>query len=139
MDELHHEQLPLEWQVSAAQRENFMTDVAIMVVATAHVCTFAWLLFLRSSHGILCAFGSSLTLVAGLLWWHLVRPNTHARITLQTLGLGLAGLCLVVRTLLEYWLGRGAAGQPRAAAGQIIGAEQWLIAWRSVCLPSAAT
>jgi hypothetical protein len=135
-----------------------MTDVAMIVVAAAHMCTFAWLLFMRSSHGILCAFGSSVALVAALLWWHLVRPSTHARITLQTLGLGLAGLCLVVRTLLEHWFRRGVAGQPRAAGAaaggadagavgdgalgqsyeggqqkevrlQIIGAEQWLIAW----------
>ena len=138
-----------------------MTDVAMIVVAAAHMCTFAWLLFMRSSHGILCAFGSSVALVAALLWWHLVRPSTHARITLQTLGLGLAGLCLVVRTLLEHWFRRGVAGQPRAAGAaaggadagavgdgalgqsyeggqqkevrlQIIGAEQWLIAWRFV-------
>ncbi len=152
-------ELPPDWQVSAAHRENFMTDVAMILVAAAHVCTCAWLLFMRSSHGILCAFGSSVALVAALLWWHLVRPSTHTRIMFQTLGLGLAGLCLVVRTLLEYWFGRGAAGQPGAAAGgadagavgdgalgqsseggqqkemglQIIGAEQWLIAWRSVC------
>jgi len=59
----------------------------------------------NSATGILCAFGSSVALVAALLWWHLSHPNTNARITLQTLGLGLAGqkFCKVSAVLcLEY-------------------------------------
>ena len=58
-----------------------------------------------SATGILCAFGSSVALVAALLWWHLSHPNTNARITLQTLGLGLAGqkFCKVSAVVcLEY-------------------------------------
>ena len=45
-------ELPQDWQVSAAQRENFITEVAMIVVAAPHICTFVWLLLLRSSHGI---------------------------------------------------------------------------------------
>lgn len=49
----HELQLPPDWQVSAAQRENFITEVAMIVVAAPHICNFVWLLLLRSSHGIL--------------------------------------------------------------------------------------
>ena len=113
-----------------------------------------------SATGILCAFGSSVALVAALLWWHLSHPNTNARITLQTLGLGLAGqkfsqvsavvclvykaticlniewlplagLCLVVRTLLEYFFGRLASGH-ELDAGTAIGAVDGCILKNSI-------
>ena len=44
---------------------------------------------------------------------------------MQTFGLALAGLWIVIRTLVQY-------GRPAAGAGQalrIIGAERWLLAW----------
>jgi hypothetical protein len=54
-----------------------------------------------------------------------ISADTPARIILQTFGLALAGLWIVIRTLVEY-------GRPAAGAGQalrIIGAERWLLAW----------
>lgn len=83
--------MPSAFHESAIRRESFMTEVAMIVVAVTHICTFFWLLFLRSSHGILCAFGSSISLAAALLWWFLSHQGTPDRIRLQTIGLALTG------------------------------------------------
>ena len=146
-----------EW--SPAQREGYISDVAMIVVAAPHICSFAWLLCVRSSHGLLCAFGCSLALEAALLWWFLSDSQTPRRIMCQTLGLALCGLLLVARTLLDYSRHRRTAGMAASEGGvvtaggpagrtcgkaageldeggarkdegtRIIGAEQWLIAW----------
>ena len=126
-----------EW--TPAQRESYLHDVAMIVVAVPHVCSFAWLLCWRSSHGLLCAFGSSLALEAALLWWFLSDAATPRRIMCQTVGLALAGLWLVVQVLLDSrgWTGTAGARNSSADEGgarkeegiRIIGAEQWLIAW----------
>ena len=138
-----------------------MSDVAMILVAAPHMCNFVWLLFFRSSHGILFAFGSSLALEAALLWFFLSHQGTSRRIMFQTLGLGLVGVWLVLRTLIEYFrtrasyihqAGSGTAmgstefpggrgiqeeadygGAQKDEGERIIGAERWLIAWR--CVP----
>jgi hypothetical protein len=131
-----------EW--SPAQRESYMRDVAMIVVAAPHVCSFAWLLCWRSPRGVLCAFGSSLALEAAMLWWFLSDADTPGRIMYQTMGLALAGLWLVVQALLDS-RGTGTAGGAGVRSSsasdadeggarkeegiRIIGAEQWLVAW----------
>ena len=153
----HAESLPLDWQVSSEQTENFMAQVAMVVVAGPHICSFVCLACCRSSHGIFCAVGSSIAVEAVLLWWFLSHPGTSVRIALQTLGLGLAGAWLFLRTLWVHArtasssqqvgmggsLGGGSGGiidggvsaNTRKEEGlRIIGAEQWLLAWRFLTL-----
>ena len=149
----HAESLPPDWQVSSEQTENFMAQVAMVVVAGPHICSFVCLACCRSSHGIFCAVGSSIAVEAVLLWWFLSHPGTSVRIALQTLGLGLAGAWLFLRTLWLHAstasssqqvgmggsLGGGSGVIDEGRSGRegglrIIGAEQWLLAWRFLAL-----
>jgi hypothetical protein len=67
-----------EWEVPHAHRENFMQELAMIIVAAPHVCNFLWLIILRSSHGILCAFGTSIALEAAILWWFLSHQGKNS-------------------------------------------------------------
>ena len=100
----------MEWVHLDERSPIYVSEVAKLIVASTHVCSLVVLLVLRSWHGILYAFGSCVVLEAALLWCFFSRDDTPRRIMLQTLGLALAGILLVIRTLVDHLRESGRLG-----------------------------